>query len=118
MAVSDTMPDSKSTHPAFLKANSKRDSSGDMPTQPAKESSKEDPSKDASTGTWYKKAPLTQNVPTKAKLKKKQSQNNLETSKAEVIKDSLFHYQCNCHLCKDFDNSTKKVDNLKKKKLC
>ena len=50
----------------------------------------------------------------KQNLKKNKSKKNIETSKAEVIKDSLFHYQCNCHLCKDFDNSTKKVDNLKK----
>ena len=66
MAVFDSMSDSKSTQSAFLKAK----------TQPAflkanpQSGSKEAPSKDASTGTWYKKEPLTQNVPIKAKLKK------------------------------------------------
>ena len=60
MAVSDSMPDSKSTQSAFFKANTQ---SG----------SKEAPTKDTSTGIWYKKDSLTQNVPIKAKLKKKQA---------------------------------------------
>ena len=110
MAVFDSMSDSKSTQSAFLKAKTQ---SAFIKANP-QSGSKEAPTKDSSTGTWYKKDTLTQNVPIKAKLKKNKRQKNIETSKAEVIKDSLFHYQCNCHLCKDFDNSTKKVNNLNK----
>ena len=65
MAVSDSMPDSKSPQSAFVKAKTQ---SAFLKANP-QSGSKEAPTKDASTGTWYKKAPLTQNVPIKAKLK-------------------------------------------------
>ena len=94
MAVTDSMPDSKSVQPALFRAKAPPDSKSVQP------GSKDATSIDATNGTWYQKAPLTNSVTTKEKFDKTKFEKNFKIPKAEEIRDSLFHYQCNCKLWK------------------
>ena len=69
----------------------------------------------ASDGFWYSKEKIT--GPEVAKQASQKSKSRLEptTQDTNEIRDSLFHVQCGCSKCKNFDLaklSHKKVSNL------
>ena len=58
-----------------------------------------------SSGTWYQKAKITDASSDKQILVNSKSQQASVTSKGDEIRNSLFHYQCRCRQCQDFDSA-------------
>ena len=54
-------------------------------------------------GTWYHKSKITDPVSDKKKLEKSKSKQESSTLETNEIRDSLFHFNCRCSLCQDFD---------------
>ena len=56
-------------------------------------------------GFWYRKAPKNNIAPVKSILEKSESAHKPAASNANEIRDSLFHFNCGCSKCKDFEFS-------------
>ena len=77
-----SIPDNMSNQPVLFRANS--------------------PVKD-SDGTWYRKAKISGPVFAKKTLVTSKSKQKSAAPNTDGIRDSLFHFNCRCSMCKDFD---------------
>ena len=56
-----------------------------------------------SDGTWYRKANISGPVLAPKKLAASKSKQQFASPNTDEIRDSLFHFNCWCSMCKDFD---------------